>query len=142
MPNRLKQFILLPIIGMALAATPILAFKGNKNVSSSSLDEGGVFISESTPYDGCVFYPASYSSNITGEPNYSTQNGYTFSCMNYVTAPKVVRGETVKVATQGSVSLKYNQSKGSTVRCKFLNGKISKLSFSTTASTSKAKKSI
>lgn len=98
MPNRLKQFILLPIIGMALAATPILAFKGNKNVSSSYLDESGVFISESTPYDGCVFYPASYSSNITGEPNYSTQNGYTFSCMNYVAAPRVIRGESVKVA--------------------------------------------
>ena len=92
---------------MALAATPILAFKGDKNISTSSTDESGVFISESTPYDGCVFYPASYSSNITGEPYYSTQNSYTFSCMNYVAAPRVIRGESVKVAVIDS-GINYN----------------------------------
>ena len=94
-----------------------------------------------------IIYEQNYlETNTSGSENASSIE----SAVNLVTeninkwVPKTitVQGETVKVASQGSVSLKYNQSKGSTVRCKFLNGKISKLSFSTTASTTKAKKSI
>lgn len=61
-------------------------------------NDGGVFICEDTGEEGPIFYPAEYSSEITNEPNYSTQNGYTFSSMNYNNAHKYYRGDSVKVA--------------------------------------------
>ena len=61
-------------------------------------NDGGVFICEDTGEDGPIFYPADYSTEITNEPSYNTQNSYTFSCMNYNNAHKYYRGDSVKVA--------------------------------------------
>ena len=47
---------------------------------------------------GPMFYAASYSSDITDEPYYSTQNTYTFSPMNVGITPELYRGDSVKVA--------------------------------------------
>jgi len=74
---------------------PSFASHVKDNVPSN--DEG-VFICEDTGEKGPIFYPAEYSSDITNEPSYSTQNGYTFSSMNYNKAHKYYRGDSVKVA--------------------------------------------
>lgn len=47
---------------------------------------------------GPIFYAASYSQSIEGEPNYETQNEKTFSTMNIGNVPSRYRGESVKVA--------------------------------------------
>ena len=83
-------------VGLAgLLFVPI--FVSNENSNSPSND-GGVFICEDTGEKGPIFYPATYSSEISNEPYYSTQNGYTFSTMNYNNAHKYYRGDSVKVA--------------------------------------------
>lgn len=71
------------------------------NTSSLHQDpsnDGGVFICEDTGEEGPIFYPAEYSTGITNEPSYSTQNSYTFSSMNFNNAHKYYRGDSVKVA--------------------------------------------
>lgn len=93
-----KSSLLIAFIGMALAATPILPFKGNNIYKDVRAHEDGVLISSGPKEDGPMFYPASYSTEISDEPYYSTQNGYTFSSMNYVNTSKKYRGDSVKVA--------------------------------------------
>ena len=83
---------------MALAATPILPSKGNNIYKDVCAHEEGVLISNGPKEDGPMFYPAEYSTDISDEPYYSTQNGYTFSSMNYVNTSKIYRGDSVKVA--------------------------------------------
>lgn len=85
---------LISIIFASLVITPHLS----KEVGHSLHNDGGVFICEDSGEQGPIFYPASYSSEITNEPNYSTQNGYTFSTMGFKNAHKEYRGDSVKVA--------------------------------------------
>ena len=48
--------------------------------------------------EGPMFYPASYSYDISGEPSYISQKQYTFDSMNFNNAHRYYRGESVKVA--------------------------------------------
>ncbi len=85
--NRTKTFILIPIIGLVLLATPILSLKDNNS--------DGVYICESSSEKGPVFYSAS----VIDEPNFSTQNSYTFSSMNFNSnVYNSYQGDAVKVA--------------------------------------------
>ena len=98
MPNKNKLTLLMTLIGMAIAATPILPFRGN-NIYKDVRAHEEVATDYNVPHqEGPMFYPAEYSSEITDEPNYSTQNTYTFSSMNYNNAHKYYRGDSVKVA--------------------------------------------
>lgn len=93
-----KSSLLIAFIGMALAATPILPFKGN-NIYKDVRAHEEMATDYNVPHqEGPMFYPADYATEITDEPNYSTQNGYTFSSMNYNNAHKYYRGDSVKVA--------------------------------------------
>ena len=81
-----------------LASTLFVGFLTNAStLEKEPPNDGGVFITDKNE-KGPIFYPAEYSSEITNEPNYSTQNGYTFSSMNYNNAHKYYRGDSVKVA--------------------------------------------
>lgn len=87
------------IVGSLIATALYVSLFSNFNQIHQDLsNDGGVFICEDTGEEGPIFYPAEYSSEITNEPNYSTQNGYTFSSMNYNNAHKYYRGDSVKVA--------------------------------------------
>ena len=86
--------ILLLTLGMGLSLTPSFSYENNDKIVKSE----GVFISECTDNDGPIFYPADYASDISDEPNYSTQNTITFSPMNYHYASDYYRGDSVKVA--------------------------------------------
>ena len=98
MPNKNKLTLLMTLIGMALAATPILPFKGN-NIYKDVRAHVEMATDYNVPHqEGPMFYPADYTTEITDEPNYSTQNVYTFSSMNYVNTSKKYRGDSVKVA--------------------------------------------
>ena len=88
--------LLLSLSTMLLASG--LLFSSASKVKAQPSNDGGVFICEDTGKEGPIFYPAEYSSEITNEPNYSTQNGYTFSSMNFNNAHKYYRGDSVKVA--------------------------------------------
>lgn len=46
---------------------------------------------------GMIAYPA-YTSQISSEPNYSSQNNYTFSCLSFSNTHTKYRGESVKLA--------------------------------------------
>ena len=81
------------IILAALLLTPSFLF-AHKNEPSN---DGGVLITDKVE-DGPIFYPADYSSDITNEPSYATQNSYTFSSMNFGNTHKYYRGDSVKVA--------------------------------------------
>ena len=83
---------------MALAATPILPFKGNNIYKDVRAHEEGVLISNGPKEDGPMFYPASYSYDISDEPSYFSQKQYTFDSMNFNNAHRYYRGESVKVA--------------------------------------------
>ena len=92
-----RTSLLIAFIGMALAATPILSFKDNiyKDVRAH--------VEMATDYnvphqEGPMFYPASYSYDISGEPSYISQKQYTFDSMNFNNAHRYYRGESVKVA--------------------------------------------
>ena len=91
----MKKLIVGSLIATALYVSLFSNFNKMHQVPSN---DGGVFICEDTGEEGPIFYPAEYSSEITSEPNYSTQNGYTFSSMNYNNAHKYYRGDSVKVA--------------------------------------------
>lgn len=91
-----KFFIRLLSFSFLLSLTTSPAIFGSSLMSNPN--DGGVFICEDNGEEGPMFYPAEYSSEITGEPNYSTQNSYTFSSMNYSKAHKYYRGDSVKVA--------------------------------------------
>ena len=81
-----------------LVSTLFVGFLTNAStLEKEPPNDGGVFITDKNE-KGPIFYPAEYSSEITNEPNYSTQNGYTFSSMNYNNAHKYYRGDSVKVA--------------------------------------------
>ena len=87
------------ILGTLIASAFLVSLLSNtSNVHQDPPNDGGVFICEDTGEEGPMFYPAEYSSEISNEPNYSTQNGYTFSSMNYNNAHKYYRGDSVKVA--------------------------------------------
>ena len=87
------------IVGSLIATALYVSLFSNFNqIHQNNPNDGGVFICEDTGEEGPIFYPAEYSSEITNEPNYSTQNGYTFSSMNYNNAHKYYRGDSVKVA--------------------------------------------
>lgn len=58
----------------------------------------GVFICEDTGQEGPMFYAASYGTDISNEPKYSTQNTYTFEPLNLGNVPSKYRGDSVKVA--------------------------------------------
>ena len=83
---------------MALAATPILPFKGNNIYKDVRAHEEGVLISNGPKEEGPMFYPASYSTDISDEPSYFSQKQYTFDSMNFNNAHRYYRGESVKVA--------------------------------------------
>lgn len=86
------------VIGTILAATLFVGIMTNaSSIEKDPPNDGGVFITDKVE-DGPIFYPAEYSSEITDEPNYSTQNSYTFSSMNFDNAHKYYRGDSVKVA--------------------------------------------
>lgn len=91
----MKKLILGSLIATALYVSLFLNFN---QIHQDHPNDGGVFICEDTGEEGPIFYPAEYSSEITNEPNYLTQNGYTFSSMNYNNAHKYYRGDSVKVA--------------------------------------------
>ena len=96
--HKRKTSLLIAFIGMALLVTPILPFKGN-NIYKDVRAHEEMATEYNVPHqEGPMFYPAEYSSEIINEPNYSTQNGYTFSSMNYNNAHKYYRGDSVKVA--------------------------------------------
>ena len=87
------------ILGTLIASAFLVSLLSNtSNVYQDPPNDGGVFICEDTGEEGPMFYPAEYSSEISNEPSYSTQNGYTFSSMNYNNAHKYYRGDSVKVA--------------------------------------------
>ena len=87
------------IVGSLIATALYVSLFSNFNpIHQDHPNDGGVFICEDTGEEGPIFYPAEYSSEITNEPNYTTQNGYTFSSMNYNNAHKYYRGDSVKVA--------------------------------------------
>ncbi len=92
-----KLFSLLPIIGMALAATPILAFKANNKVKNN--------FEFAKP--GQVAYAASYSDSVYDEPNFSTQRTKTFQYLNLGSALSSYRGDSVKVGIIDS-GINYN----------------------------------
>ncbi len=86
------------IVGSILVSALYVSLLGNiSKIHQDPPNDGGVFITDKVE-DGPIFYPAEYSSEITNEPNYSNQNTYTFSSMNYNNAPKYYRGDSVKVA--------------------------------------------
>ena len=87
-----RLFILIPLL-MGLSI-PLFSI-GSKEQNSNN---GGVFICEDNGEKGPIFYPASYDSEISDEPNYSLQKNYTFDSMNYVATPTYYRGDSVKVA--------------------------------------------
>ena len=91
-----KFFIRLLSFSFLFSLTTSPAIFGSSFMSNPN--DGGVFICEDDGEEGPMFYPAEYSSEITSEPNYSTQNNYTFSSMNYSNAHKYYRGDSVKVA--------------------------------------------
>ena len=87
------------IIGSLIATALYVSVLSNiNNFHQDPPNDGGVFICEDAGEEGPIFYPAEYSSEITNEPNYSSQNTYTFSSMNYNNAHKYYRGDSVKVA--------------------------------------------
>ena len=87
------------IVGSLIATALYVSLFSNFNqIHQDHPNDGGVFICEDTGEEGPIFYPAEYSSEITNEPNYSSQNTYTFSSMNYNNAHKYYRGDSVKVA--------------------------------------------
>lgn len=91
-----KNKLLLAISALLLSSGLLM---GSASESSSKPDnDGGVFICEDTGEEGPMFYAADYSTDITNEPNYSTQNSYTFSTMGFKNAPQEYRGDSVKVA--------------------------------------------
>lgn len=90
--KRIKAFTLLSIFGMTLAISPFLIDLKEDNKIAAP---------------GLVAYAASYDRNITSEPNYNSQNSYSFSCMNFKLAPTSYRGESVKLAIIDS-GLNYN----------------------------------
>ena len=86
------------IVGSILAtALYVSLFSNLSSLHQDPPNDGGVFITDKVE-DGPIFYPASYSSEISDEPNYSSQNSYTFSSMNFNQAHKYYRGDSVKVA--------------------------------------------
>ena len=86
------------IVGSILVSALYVSLLGNiSKIHQDPPNDGGVFITDKVE-DGPIFYPAEYSSEITNEPNYSNQNTYTFSSMNYNNAHKYYRGDSVKVA--------------------------------------------
>ncbi len=91
-----KNKLLLAISALLLSSGLLMGSASEANPKSDN--DGGVFICEDTGEEGPIFYPAEYSSEITNEPNYSTQNDYTFSTMNFNNAHKYYRGDSVKVA--------------------------------------------
>ena len=87
------------IAGLSIATALFVSLMVNTtSLHQDSPNDGGVFICEDTGEKGPIFYPADYSTQITNEPSYNTQNSYTFSCMNYNNAHKYYRGDSVKVA--------------------------------------------
>ena len=86
------------IVGSLIAtALYVSLFSNLSKIHQDLPNDGGVFITDKVE-DGPIFYPASYSTEITNEPSYSSQNSYTFSSMNYNQAHKYYRGDSVKVA--------------------------------------------
>ena len=61
--KRIKTFTLLSIFGMILAISPFLIDSKEDNKIAAP---------------GLVAYAASYDRDIASEPNYNTQNGYSF----------------------------------------------------------------
>ena len=93
-----KSSLLIILIGMAVAATPILPFKGN-NIYKDVRAHEEMATDYNVPHqEGPMFYPASYSYDISGEPSYFSQKQYTFDSMNFNNAHRYYRGESVKVA--------------------------------------------
>lgn len=92
--KRIKLFVGL----LSLSFVGGLLLTEAKDVNEVKAVEDPVFICEDTGEKGPIFYPADYSSEITNEPSYSTQNSYTFSSMNFNNAHKFYRGDSVKVA--------------------------------------------
>lgn len=86
----------LTLTGFVFASVSLSSFSGSSKKALEN--DGGVFICEDTGEEGPIFYPAEYSSEITNEPSYSTQNTYTFSSMNFTNTHKYYRGDSVKVA--------------------------------------------
>ena len=94
------------IVGSLLATALYVSLFSNINYTHQDFqNDGGVLITDNLE-EGPIFYPAEYSDDITDEPYYSSQNGYTFSTMNYNNAHKYYRGDSVKVAVIDS-GLKY-----------------------------------
>lgn len=91
-----KNKLLLAISALLLSSGLLLGSASETNPKPDN--EGGVFICEDTGEEGPMFYAADYSTDITNEPNYSTQNSYTFSTMGFKNAPQEFRGDSVKVA--------------------------------------------
>lgn len=93
-----KSSLLMTLIGMAVAATPILPFKGN-NIYKDMRAHEEMATEYIVPHqEGPMFYPAEYSSDISDEPSYISQKQYTFDSMNFNNAHRYYRGESVKVA--------------------------------------------
>lgn len=86
------------LITSLIVSTLFVGFLANTSfIHQDPPNDGGVFITDKNE-KGPIFYPAEYSSEISDEPSYSTQNGYTFSSMNFNNAHKYYRGDSVKVA--------------------------------------------
>lgn len=90
-----KNKLLLAISALLLSSGLLMGSASEANPKSDN--DGGVFICEDTG-EGPMFYAADYSTDITNEPYYPTQNGYTFSTMGFSNAPQEYRGDSVKVA--------------------------------------------
>ena len=93
-----RKFMKKLIVGLLTAFALFVGLLANtSSLPKNPPNDGGVFITDEVG-DGPIFYPASYSTEISDEPSYSTQNSYTFSSMNYNQAHKFYRGDSVKVA--------------------------------------------
>lgn len=86
------------LFGLILSSSLFVTLLTNVNFfEKEPPNDGGVFITDKVE-GGPIFYPATYSTEMVDEPNYSSQNTYTFSSMNYNNAHKYYRGDSVKVA--------------------------------------------
>lgn len=93
MRKSIKYFIFSFLL-LGLVSSPFLFESSHRDVTAS---DGGVFISNDSS-DGPIFYPASYSSDVTDEPLYNTQKELTLDYMGYRCTPDYYRGDSVKVA--------------------------------------------
>ena len=80
------------ILSMTIMSLGISAFGISTKAKQGTFVDGPEFAKP-----GMVAYAASYSSNVTGEPQYSTQNNKTFQYLGLGSTLSYYRGDSVKV---------------------------------------------